>query len=215
MQKIYILGSVIAVAVVGAALFMFAAGFQDSATKIGVVDLGKVVEMSDMTKQLQSDLQGMVRARNDLLVFLDTNKVASQEQTLKLKELWLKTTTTAAEKTELDAVKAAVLKSYQKYLELQQKPSPTTDETTLLNEFGARVRANALTVQRLDGEFAQEMQDKRRELLQKVVDKARLSVQEVAKAGAYSAVFDIQVAPYGANDLTEATMKAMNAKKNP
>lgn len=210
MMKLHKLGWVVAAALVA---LLALAGFQDSQTKMAVVDLGKVVEKSDLTQVKQSELAGMARSRNELLVFLDSNKVASQEQTIKLKALWLKINPTPAEKTELDNLKAEVKKSYDKYQELQQKSSPTTDEQTLLNEFGARVRANAMTVQRFDTEFTQEMQDKRRDLLQQVVDKARLAVQDVAKAGGYSIVLDVQVAPYGANDLTEATMKAMNAKK--
>lgn len=209
-MKLHKLGWVVVVALVA---LLAIAGFQDTQTKMAVVDLGKVVEKSDLTQVKQAELAGMARSRNDLLIFLDSNKVASQEQTIKLKALWLKINPTPAEKTELDGLKSEVKKSYDKYQELQQKASPTTDEQTLLNEFGARVRANAMTVQRLDGEFTQEMQDKRRELLQEVVDKARLAVQDVAKAGGYGIVLDVQVAPYGANDLTEATMKAMNAKK--
>lgn len=210
MMKLHKLGWVVVVALVA---LLAIAGFQDTQTKMAVVDLGKVVEKSDLTQVKQAELAGMARSRNDLLIFLDSNKVASQEQTIKLKASWLKINPTPAEKTELDGLKSEVKKSYDKYQELQQKASPTTDEQTLLNEFGARVRANAMTVQRLDGEFTQEMQDKRRELLQEVVDKARLAVQDVAKAGGYGIVLDVQVAPYGANDLTEATMKAMNAKK--
>ena len=45
------------------------------------------------------------------------------------------------------------------------------------------------------------------------LDRARAALHEVAKAQAFTVVFEISVAPYGANDLTQPTLTAMNAKK--
>lgn len=210
MNNLHKLSWVVAAAAVG--LFL-AGGFQDSQTKIGVVDLGKILDNSDVSKKNTSDLQAMRSAREGLLQFLDTYKVASADQILRLKDLSIKASPTAAEKQELENIKAEVMKTDAKYKELLQKANPTPDEQTLLNDYGARARANDVTNQRLFNEFNKEWEDKVREQSQVVLEKARQSVQEVAKAGGYSAVFDLRVAPYGANDLTDAAMKAMNAKK--
>jgi Skp family chaperone for outer membrane proteins len=45
------------------------------------------------------------------------------------------------------------------------------------------------------------------------LNKARDAVASVAKAQGYTLVFDKSVAPYGANDLTDAALQAMNAQK--
>ena len=194
-------------------VFLMAAGFQDSTTKIGVVDLAKLLDSSEMSKDSTSSLTAAQKVREDMLGFLDTYKVASAEQVIKLKNLSLKAKLSEPEKTELETLKADIMRTDQKYKELLQKANPTPDEQSLLTDYASRARSNQATVQRLWEEFKKELDDKLRLESQAVLDKARLSIQEVSKAGGYTAVFDQRIAPYGTNDLTEAALKAMNAKK--
>jgi Skp family chaperone for outer membrane proteins len=210
MNKFYKLGWLFAAAFGG---ILLAGGFQDPQMKIAVVDLGKIIDTSEVSKDGTAKLQAAKRAREDFLTFLDTYKVASSEQIIKLKDLSLKPTLTAAEKTELDAIKADILKTDEKYKGFLQKKDLSADEQTLFNDYTARARASEMTVERLFKEFDNDWQNQVRDQTQQVVEKARLSVSEVAKAGGYSLVFDVRVTPYGANDLTDASMKAMNAKK--
>jgi hypothetical protein len=62
-------------------------------------------------------------------------------------------------------------------------------------------------------EFTQEMQGWADKAKGDSLERARGAVQDVAKAQAFTVVFEIGIAPYGANDVTDAALQAMNAKK--
>lgn len=192
---------------------VFATGFQGSESKIGVVDISKVVEDSDFGKKNQEDFNNMKAAREGVLEFIDQYRVLTNEQALKLRELSLKANATAAEKAELETLKNTVKLSETKSKELSVKTTLTPEERTLMQEFAQRSQMMEQVAQRWFRDFTNEMQQWADKQKVSSIDRARESVNEVAKAGGYTVVFESGVAPYGANDLTQAALKAMNAKK--
>lgn len=62
-------------------------------------------------------------------------------------------------------------------------------------------------------EFTADMQNWADKQKLESIERARQAIQQVAKEQGYTVVFEVGVAPYGANDLSEATLKAMNEKK--
>jgi len=192
---------------------VFAGGFQGTETKIGVVDISDVVEGSDFGKKNQDDFNAMKAAREGVLEFIDTYRVLTNEQALKLRELSLKPNASAAEKAELETLKATIQASDKKSKELSTKTTLTPEERALMQDFAQRSQTMEQVAQRWFREFTNEMQGWADKQKAASIDKARLSIQEVAKQGGYTIVFESGVAPYGANDLTQAALKAMNAKK--
>lgn len=204
----------IAYLVAAAAVGVFAAsGFQDATTKMGVVDISDVVEQSDFGKKNQEDFNTMKSAREGILEFIDTYRVLTNEQALKLRELSLKVNASAAEKAELETLKATVITSDKKSKELATKANLTPEERTLMQDYAQRSQAMEQTAQRWFREFTNEMQQWADKQKAASIQKAREAVNEVAKAGGYTIVLESGVAPYGANDLTQPALKAMNAKK--
>ena len=67
--------------------------------------------------------------------------------------------------------------------------------------------------QRWYKEFTSDMQNWADKQKLASVEKARAAIQDVSKAQGYTIVFEVGIAPYGANDITDAALKAMNAKK--
>src|SRR5688572_32994489 len=105
----------IAYLVAAAAVGVLAAsGFQDTTNTLGVVDVSDVVEQSDYGKKNQEDFNAMKSAREGILEFIDTYRVLTNEQALKLRELTLKANATAAEKAELETLKATIIASDKK-----------------------------------------------------------------------------------------------------
>jgi len=198
---------------VGLFAMLLAGGFQDNQTKIGVVDLNKIMTESDFGKKSTEDLKADYTAREALLTFTKTHPVMTNEQAQKLKELSVKANISAAEKTELDKLKTDIMAAAKKYEELNLKTSPTEAERAQLTDLTARAQTASRLLERWDNEFMQEMQTNRQKAVADAVSKARAAVGEVSKAQGYSVVFETQVAVYGANDLTDAAIKAMNAKK--
>lgn len=209
-EKIYKLGWVIAVASIA---IMATMGFQDNATKLGVVDVASILEKSDLGKANQDGFNQMKAAREGVLEFMDTYRVLSTEQATKFRDLSIKTNPTAAEKAELERIKAEVIASAKKNQELSTKPNLQPEERTLMQEYASRSASVDDMARRWLREFTTELQqwaDKQKSVS---IDKARAAIQEVAKAQGYTMVFELGVAPYGANDITDAALKAMNAKK--
>lgn len=205
------LGWVVAAALVG----IFAAvGFQDASTKLGVVDITKVVESSDFGKGNQELFNGMKASREGVLEFIDQYRVLSVDQANKIKTLSIKDAPlTTGEKAELDSTKAAVIAAFNKNKELVLKQNLTPEERALLEEYARNSANMETTAGQWLRQFTVELEDWVNKRKVESLSRARTAVQEVAKAQGYSIVFEVGIAPYGANDLTDASLKAMNAKK--
>lgn len=209
--RIQKLGWVVAAALVG----IFAAvGFQDAATKLGVVDITKVVESSDFGKGNQETFNGMKASREGVLEFIDQYRVLSVDQANKIKSLSVKDTPlSTGEKAELDSTKAAVIAAFNKNKELVLKQNLTPEERAQLEEYARNSANMETTAGQWLRQFTVELEDWVNKRKIESLSRARTAVQEVAKAQGYSVVFEVGIAPYGANDLTDASLKAMNAKK--
>lgn len=204
------LGWILFATVTGVAL---AGGFQEKADKIGVVDITKVVEASDFGKRNADEFAKMKAAREGLLEFVDTYRVLTNEQAQQLKELTLKATRTKEEDARIETIKADVIASNKRFNELTTKASLTPEERTLVEEYARRSQTMNDVAQRWFREFTADMGDWADKQKLDSVDRARAAIQEVAKQQGYTVVFELGVAPYGANDVSDAALQAMNAKK--
>ncbi|RYG45249.1 OmpH family outer membrane protein [bacterium] len=190
-----------------------ASGFQEAAQKNAVVDITKVVEQSDYGKQNRTMFAQMQQAREDLLEFIDNNRVITTEQAISLRDLTIKPQPSQEDQNRMTTLKAEIVATNKRWNELATKATLTPEERTLLQEYATRSQAMSDFAVRLLNQFRNEMSawaDKQREGL---VEKARTAIQEVAKAQGYNMVFEVGVAPYGANDITGDALKAMNTPK--
>ncbi len=204
------LGWVIAAAFIAVSV---AGGFQAPTEKIGVVDISKVVEQSDYGKANQDTFSKMKTARESLLEFIDTNRVVTNEQAQRIRDLSLKPNLTKEEQAELERIKADIVASNKRSQELLTKPNMTPEERSLVEEYARRSQTMNDLASRWYREFTADMQAWADKQKLDSIEKARGAIQEVAKEQGYTVVFEVGVAPYGANDLSDATLKALNAKK--
>lgn len=192
---------------------MVASGFQAGATKFGVVDITKVLSDSTAGKSLKDDLTNEFNIRQGLLEFVNTNRTITAENAKKLRELSTKAGATAADKQAADDLKKAVLADQKKYDTLAQKSDLTEGERSELTDLGTRVRNTQGLLGQWQQEFSQELDNMQASKQADLVDTVKGVVQEVAKKDGYTVVFQSNVAVYCANDITDATTKALNAKK--
>lgn len=204
------LGWILAAALAGV---MLASGFQGPTEKSGVADISKIIEGSNAGKANQTQFGVMKQARQDFLEFIDQNRVLTTEQAQRLHDLSIKDSRTEAENAELARIKADVVDQAKKNQDLAGKATLTPEERNLLEEYGRRSQAMNAAEQRWYDEFTSEMQDWADKRKLELVQKARDAISQVAKAQSYTVVFEVGIAPYGANDLTDAALQAMNAAK--
>ncbi len=208
MDKFQKIGWTAAAALVG---IFVATGFQDGTTKIAVVDMTDVVSKSNFGTQSKTTFDKMRKTREDLLQFIDTNRVLTNEQAQQLRDLWLKDTPTPEETSTMERIKADVVASNKKWTELSTKTNLTQDDRTLLDEYAKRGQNMDMIMQKWLNDFNTEVQAWADKQKATSYDKARAAVNTVAKAQGYTIVFDVSIAPYGANDLTAPALQAMNA----
>jgi len=210
LPKLSQLGWIIAAVV---AVSFSALGFQPAGEKTGVIDLNRVIQQSDLGKQNTTDLNTALLQRRQLMDFVNTYKVLTTEQAQRMRELMLKPNAPEAEKAALEKIRQDVMESDRKSKELQQKQNLTDADRTVLQDFAQRTQVMAQVLERWNSEFTEELQKLESDLRDQTITKAKASLGEVAKAGSFTVVHEATVTPYGANDLTDATIKAMNAKK--
>jgi Skp family chaperone for outer membrane proteins len=207
--KLELLGWLIAAAIGG---IVVASGFQGSPSTSAVVDLNKVIGSCDVAKAQSADLEKAGVARHDLMVFCQQNPVITPEQLILLKNDWLKTNPTDAEKAELEKTKKDVSDSGTKYLDLSKKTTKTGDDISLLDDYQHRIDHTKDQLGQLNQEFSVDIDQMRRADIADDETKARAAAAVVAKAQSFSIVFDTASAPYGSHDITDATLAQMNKK---
>ena len=188
-------------------------GFQGGPEKTAVVDIAKIVEASEFGKQNQDAFTKMKGSRETVLEFIDQYRVLTSEQATRIRDLSVKEILKADETAELARLKSEVILADKRSKELSTKTNLTPEERNLIQEYASRSQNMEQIARTWFREFTTELQvwtDKQKLVS---IDRARAAITEVAKAGAYTIVFEVGVAPYGANDLSDAALKAMNAKK--
>lgn len=192
---------------------MLGSGFQGATEKTGVVDIAKVVEASDFGKENQKVFANMKASREGVLEFIDTYRVLTNEQAQKIRDLSLKDTLKPEEKTELERVKAEVQLADKKSKEYSTKTNLTPEERTLIQEYATRSQNMQDVAQRWYQQFMSDLEQWTNKQKLASIDKARAAINDVAKAQGFTIIFEVGVAPFGSNDISDAALKAMNAKK--
>lgn len=210
-MKVRYLGWIVAAALAAIAVL---AGFQGPTVKIGVVDMTRVFNESDYAKSQVQVLKDLGAARQDMLQFFDQYRTFTPEQASKFHDLSMKPTTAVApaEKTELDKIKKDVQAAAQRLKDLQQKSNPTPAESAEISDLSRRVQTTTDMATKWSREANDEVDAMRSKLQKDTLDKVRDAVKQVGQRDGYTIVFVSDIAPYGANDITDAALKVMNKK---
>lgn len=191
-----------------------AGGAQPGASKEGIVDLSRVMQESKVGIKSTETLRNAYTARNSLMEFIGTQLVVTTEQANKLRTLSLKETITEAEKTELEKLKDEIKAAAKNFNDLNQKSNPTDADRNLLQDYNNRIQTIRRVLEDWNDEFTAELTQLEQRLRQQTINVARDAVRELGKKQGYTVIFESQIAPYGANDLTDAATKALNDKAN-
>jgi hypothetical protein len=155
----------------------------------------------------------MKTAREGLLEFIDQYRILTIEQANRLRELMLKMEKTKPEEAELDRLKADIVATSKRSAELATKPNYTPEERTLVEEYSRRSQTMNETSTRWLREFSDEVQNWVAASREQNYQKAKAAAAEVAAKDGYTMVIEGSVAVFGANDITDLSLAAMNAKK--
>ena len=205
------LGWVAAVVVGG---LVITTGFADKQDKVGVVDITAAFTKSNLKTKNEEKLQKMTDARKAILDFLEVDPYFSADQLKRFRTLSLQDTLTDAEKKELEGIKNDVILATKDSQVLAQKPSPTPDEVTKLNDYGGRNNFSRQARAQLQNEFIQEMNNVRDNQYNSAFLAVRDAVREVGKAKGYTIIYSERASVFGATDITDEVQKLVDKKAN-
>lgn len=188
------------------------AGFQGAPESMAVVDLQKVIKGSDLYKVQEAEFLAKVKARQDLLKFIDGNRVISAEQWVQLKTVSLKDKPSDADKAELKTVEDAISARTKKLADLQVKPNKVADDVTVMESLQHDVQQTQVAARDLQDGFGREIPVLQDAAAKVVEDSARIAIAAIGKEQGYTIVFDTLAAPYGAHDITADSLIRMNKK---
>lgn len=199
---------------VGIAFFamIVATGFQANAPKFGSIDMNRLIQESKMGQRNTTRLTNAFKNRQAVLAYIEDNAILTMQQATRLRELGTKETLTEAEKQEQEKIKGEVATSVKQYNDLVAKANPTAQETNILTDYNQRIDLMRDVLQQFGNEFQQEIQNLQTQVRDEERAKAREALNEVSKQQGYTVVFESQVAPFSANDVTDAAIKALDAK---
>ncbi len=187
-------------------------GFQSSEVKIGVVEMAQVVQASNYGKGQLQAFEKMKAEREEMLKFLSSNDVATAEQVKELRDLVRKNPRSEAETARYQALRAEITATTEKAKTLATKNDLTAEEKKDLEEYTRRAQGVDRALQGLYAAFTNEMQDWADDQKTAGRTKGNAVLKEIAKTQGMTIVFDSDVVPYGANDLSDATLKGLNAQ---
>ena len=121
---------------------------------------------------------------------------------------------TPEDKIALDKITQSAKDADAQYRALATKSNPTPAELAQIEEFNRHKDSLGVLQQKWTQEFNDELNGLGEKAQNDAISKIRDIVSQVAKEQGFSVVFSSQVAPYSANDLTDAATKLMNKSKS-
>ncbi len=183
-------------------------GFQANSPKMGVVDFTKAFNESALVRTQDETLRQSERARQSIIEYVNTYPTITRDQATRFRTLSVKRDKTEADGTALEKLKAEVQAEEKKSRDLQTKANPTQEDLKAIEGYRTRAQATREMLQGWVQEFRGEMVELQSQARQELATKIRSVIAEVGKREGYSVIYDIQTAPYAANDVTKQVQEA-------
>lgn len=197
----------------GLASFGLLSGFKATSNKVGVLNLQTIATQSDFGKAAEAKIKQTQQLRTEVLKFLQGNPVMTSDQANQLIDLSLKDAQSPTDVTTLNTLKATITKQNADFAALRAKATLSTEEKTTLDNDQQEATQVEQALSGLVQQFQQDLTQIESAQREAIETKARAAAQTVAKQQGFTVVYDTQIAPYGANDISAATIQAMNASK--
>ena len=204
---------IIVAAAVGVLLLVTA--LQDPPLKLGVVDLVSVADKSLLGAKKKQEFDQQRDTMLAVLQYLDGNRAMTSAQADRLRELMLPKDPSAdpsdGDKTELESLKKTIEAQVAELNTLLSMTNHSEAQTARLGELSRMQRETVARVAQWNELFLRDISIAAEQSRSDVLKAAREAAEKVGKRDGYTIVFDKTVAPYAANDLSDETIKQMDA----
>jgi Skp family chaperone for outer membrane proteins len=195
---------------IGAFALIAISAFQAQPVKMGTVNLAVVADKSKLGIREKQQFEALRTKLSSMLQFMNNNKVMTLEQGAKLRELWVTENPTGAQIQELEKLKNTIQNASEELRRLLTETQPDEAKISRIRELTRLVNQTDDILPELDQQYTMLMRQKAEEKQQSVIEKARTAVQKIGKRDGYTVIFESNVAPYAANDITDEAVKSMD-----
>lgn len=201
----------IAIAVIGVAVLLMALAFQGPTQKFGVVDIGVLSDASKLGKRKKVEFEAKQQKWINLLQFMRSNRFFTLDNVKRFRELSLLDKPTADQTKQLEDLKTAIQKITDEFQGLVKVAQPTEEQSRRRQDLVRMADETTQMLNELGAEYQDSMRNMAADLKEEVTSKARAAVQKYGRQQGFTVIFEISMAVYGANDVTNDAVKVMDA----
>ncbi|MFA6665587.1 MAG: OmpH family outer membrane protein [Armatimonadota bacterium] len=217
MPKLHRITGILVLTLMFAAIAVSSAHAADNKAAFGTIDIEKVFNNCDKTKQLSQELAAY---RDQLSLKLDTrkiNRLLTNEEFNQLADLQTKQNPSAADRARVQELLDMSRLREIELQGLQQKPNLTESDKARLNELQDQITKTQSIMQADAAKYQAELEKKNVDMQKEVLDSIAQATASVAKEKGLSMVFSkslgqIQFIVYSSADITDDVIKNLNKK---
>lgn len=178
----------------------------------GMVDLKRVVDEYEQRKTLESQLQQMRDQMRAKLQWRANNLLLEEAEITEYENLASITNPTDQQKQRMQQIEQKSQQLNQELSQLRQKNPPSEQEVQRINQLTAIENRNKETLMRMQDEYEQQLNTKRDEMINQMLQDIRKAVAAVAQEKKLAVVFDSTQVLYASNDITSDVIRRLNRK---
>lgn len=178
----------------------------------GMVDLKRVVDEYEQRKTLESQLQQMRDQMRAKLQWRANNLLLEEAEITEYENLASITNPTEQQKQRMQQIEQKSQQLNQELSQLRQKNPPSEQEVQRINQLTAIENRNKETLMRMQDEYEQQLNTKRDEMINQMLQDIRKAVAAVAQEKKLAVVFDSTQVLYASNDITSDVIRRLNRK---
>jgi len=178
----------------------------------GMVDLKRVVDEYDQRRALEGQLQQLRDQMRAKLQWRANNILLEEAEISEYENLASLTNPTQQQRQRMQQLEQKARQLAEGLNQLRQKNPPADQDVQRINQLTALENRNREALIRLQDQFEQELNARRDEMINQMLQEIRKAVAAVAQEKGLAVVFDSTQVLYAANDITNDVIKRVNRK---
>lgn len=200
-----------AVSVLGLSISGWAQG-RNASGGFGMVDLKRVVDEYEQRRTLEGQLQQLRDQLRARLQWRANNLLLEEAEITEYENLSSLPNPTDQQRERMRQIEQKSQQLNQELSQLRQKNPPSEQEVQRINQLTALENRNREAVLQLQEQFEQQLENRRNEMINQMLQEIRKAVAAVAQEKGLAVVFDSTQVLFASNDITNDVIRRLNRK---
>lgn len=178
----------------------------------GMVDLKRVVDEYEQRRTLEGQLQQLRDQLRARLQWRANNLLLEEAEITEYENLSSLPNPTDQQRERMRQIEQKSQQLNQELSQLRQKNPPSEQEVQRINQLTALENRNREAVLQLQEQFEQQLENRRNEMINQMLQEIRKAVAAVAQEKGLAVVFDSTQVLFASNDITNDVIRRLNRK---